>query len=189
MGGCTRDRERERKRKRNIKSRWKAKATWQRLLWIRGKNSETRKTGRSQKRFKSVIQTLLRGEKQMTSCQHLRSSFTPTRGINSKNIHPLMFSSSKSTQDPYLKVFIFSDLHIKLKAHSQGSNNSYPFTLDSHLKIINDQFKFPPKMLSCWNTCSSLVPDLRSCLWCTVITSLQRFNWFKFSTNTLCNSL
>lgn len=112
-----------------------------------GKNSETRKTGRSQKRFKSVIQTLLRGEKQMTSCQHLRSSFTPTRGMNSKNIHPLMFSSSKSTQDPYLKVFIFSDLHIKLKAHSQGSNNSYPFTLDSHLKIINDQFKFPQNAL------------------------------------------
>lgn len=153
-------------------------------MGIRGKNIETRKTGRSQKRFKSVIQTLLRGEKQFYP-----SRFTPTRGINSKNIYPLLFSSSKSTRAPHLKVFIFSDSHIKLKAHPQGSNNSFPFTLDSYLKIINDQFKYPPKILSGWNTCSSLVPDIRICLWCTVVTSLQCFNQFKCSIKTLYNTL
>lgn len=75
--------------------------TWQRLLGIREKNSETKKTGRGQKRFKSLTQTFLRGEIQMTSYhQCLQISFTPTRGMNSKNIHPLMFSSSKSTHAP-----------------------------------------------------------------------------------------
>ncbi len=55
----------------------------------------------------------------MTSYNHLQVSFTPTREMNSKNIHPLMFSSSKSTHTPFLKFFILSDINSKYTCDSQ----------------------------------------------------------------------